>query len=278
MDDSSPCNLPLGLHSRGSAIGTSSVASSANTSPSHGVVSHHNSEVVSSLSTGNNCASTVSKPVSMANVSELSKSNQIALLGSGNTENVFSQISFSQFSDINFSQFDSDGVSVSTNTEGLKSSQKLSYSKDEMCQAMKCFNSNDFSTHLFLRSSQAPPYKWEHTARKFLYIDVINAVLVELASKGLKLIASTAYDLIICKYKSVTGAKDHPSFYIYDKDQSRYLLMGEDKVKEYIESMFVKIDRVLGIINQYSSSSLGKNKNIQMTGKQVRLSVYVCFV
>ena len=191
--------------------------------------------------------------------SDMCKDSQHGLLeGTGGG---LSQMTFSQL-DFGMTQSSLDTCEGNDTVINGSCIHKSSYTKEEMCNAMKSFDNKDSSTHLFLKTCQGTLHEWEYSSRRFLYLDIIVPMLNKLKEEGGKLAVSNAYDNIVSTYRSVTGTQHEPPFYKFDKLQNIYCYMDEFEVRKYIESVFCKMDRVSKTISKYQSICNSKMRSI----------------
>ena len=140
---------------------------------------------------------------------------------------------------------------------------KKQYSKDEFIFRMKGFKDQDNTTHLFLKPGQGTLYQWEHPPRRYLYIKILKPLLTDYSTITTKLSqVSNYYDLIMMKYKIISGSNINPMFYQYDKRSEMYCQLSNKDINDYFCSMFQKMNRLKVIIKCYEKSLTGKN-NIQ---------------
>ena len=138
-----------------------------------------------------------------------------------------SQICYSQideFTDMNFEKnLDKDD---NCNPSAIEPPQNI-YSKIEMKQRMLLFEDSIPSTHIFLQTAQGTPNKWEHTPRRFFYVELLKPILSQSKSN---ISLCKCYQHLLHQYTNVTGTNTFPPFYNYNKSINRYVRMSVNEI------------------------------------------------
>ena len=137
------------------------------------------------------------------------------------------------------------------------------FTKKEFVKKMKKFNESDFSTHLFLKPSQGSLCDWEHAPRRFFYLQIIKPILSECFARNIKLSTHiNHYEIIVSKYKFVTGSNEVPIFYEYNKSKTLYTKMRHTDIIAYFSTIFQKMHQTKRTINQYEISPIERIQKI----------------